>query len=226
MNSFVIFLPITIMLVIILVIGALLTKMKIWRPKRTLSFSGIYFGLGIVALIGVVILSRDSGNIESDKVLREHIVENERINEQVSLRNVDAMNPAYLKYTKTFEPTSQDIEVKRHEDAFFTRIVLTWNNSTENKIVASYYETPLFMNRVNISDVVRPSHIELKGNELFVYDVKTQIKVNSVRPKLEIIDDFQNTAVHDDLSNLIGERILHLNVPRHFNIIDSSGWME
>ena len=216
-------LPMLVMLIFVVVIGLLISKMKFWKPKYTFWFMLVFFMLGIASFIGVTVLSAEN-QIQSKAFLKEQNLKNETINDQLRIRNYDVLEEGYLKFTKTLEATAENIEIIRNEASQELRIVIEWNDSKDNEIVASYYETPLYINRIDISDKVYPPVIELEKNKLLVQDVTPQIKVNSSRMTLDLVNrNFENS---DELSSFIGLRILHLNVPRHFNIIDNSGWTE
>lgn len=215
-------LPMLVMLIFVVVIGLLISKMKFWKPKYTFWFMLVFFMLGIASFIGVTVLSAEN-QIQSKAFLKEQNLKNETINDQLRIRNYDVLEEGYLKFTKTLEATAENIEIIRNEASQELRIVIEWNDSKDNEIVASYYETPLYINRIDISDKVYPPVIELEKNKLLVQGVTPQIRVNSSRMTLDLVNrNFENS---DELSSFIGLRILHLNVPRHFNIIDNSGWI-
>ena len=215
-------LPMLVLLIFVVVIGLLISKMKFWKPRYTFWFMLVFFMLGIASFIGVTVLSAEN-QIQSKAFLKEQNLKNETINDQLRIRNYDVLEEGYLKFTKTLEATAENIEIIRNEASQELRIVIEWNDSKDNEIVASYYETPLYINRIDISDKVYPPVIELEKNKLLVQGVTPQIRVNSSRMTLDLVNrNFENS---DELSSFIGLRILHLNVPRHFNIIDNSGWI-
>ena len=167
----------------------------------------------------------DKTEIQASEVeLQQHLKENNKISQQLKYRNYENLKPEYLKFTKTFEVTAEDIEI--NSGGYGIRIVVAWNDSTSNEIEVSYYETPLYFNRMKISELVKQPTIELIDNQLVIQDHETDIKVKSASSSLRMLDLENNQFGDDRLGDLIGLRILHLNVPRHFNIIDNSGWIE
>ena len=222
--SIISFLPLLILLAILLGAGTLLTKFRIWKPKRTFYFAVIYIGLGVFAFIGLLVM-HDKTEIQASEVeLQQHLKENNKISQQLKYRNYENLKPEYLKFTKTFEVTAEDIEI--NSGGYGIRIVVAWNDSTSNEIEVSYYETPLYFNRMKISELVKQPTIELIDNQLVIQDHETDIKVKSASSSLRMLDLENNQFGDDLLGDLIGLRIFHLNVPKHFNIIDKRGWIE
>ena len=221
--SIVSFLPILILLAILLGAGAVLTKLKIWKPKRTFYFAVTYIGLGIFSFIGLLVMHDKTDTQASEEELQQMIVENDKLSQQLKYRNYGNLKPEYLKFTKTFEATAEDIEINYDNVGYQIRIVVEWNDSTSNEIEMNYYETPLYYNRMNISELVKPPTIELVDNQLVIHEIETTIKVRSASISLMMLGLEGDPFGDDRLGNLIGLRILHLNVPRHFNIIDTRG---
>ena len=211
------------MLAILLGAGAVLTKLKIWKPKRTFYFAVTYIGLGIFSFIGLLVMHDKTDTQASEEELQQMIVENDKLSQQLKYRNYGNLKPEYLKFTKTFEATAEDIEINYDNVGYQIRIVVEWNDSTSNEIEMNYYETPLYYNRMNISELVKPPTIELVDNQLVIHEIETTIKVRSASISLMMLGLEGDPFGDDRLGNLIGLRILHLNVPRHFNIIDTRG---
>ena len=220
-------LPIVLVLVIFLGLGKLLAKFRIWKPKFTFWFAVIYFACGIIAFVGLFILSNQYERVAADDELQAYIEENEKLSQDIKYKNVDNLKPEYLQFTKTFEATDENIEIVRADNSYHLRVVVTWNDSDTNDIEASYYQTPILVNRSNISKLIDPPEIKFEDNNFYIQEVEKEVAANTMYFSIELYDSI--IAYHDTydpFEDLIGLRILHLNVPRHFNIIDSSGWTE
>ena len=224
--SIVSLIPLLILLAILIGVGTVLSKISIWKPKRTFYFAVIYIGLGVIASIGFLLMHDKTETQVSEVELQQQLMEYDKISQQIKFRNYGNLKPEYLKFTQTFEATAEDIEIHYDSGGYRIRTVVAWNDSTSNDIEVSYYETPLYFNRMNISDLIKPPTINLVDNQLVIHEPETDIKVKSASISLMMLDLDGNQFGNDRLGNLIGLRILHLNVPRHFNIIDNSGWTE
>jgi hypothetical protein len=210
---------ITAFIVIVLMgINLLLKRITTWRPKHTLFISFTYFLIGLISIIGIFVMQDKSEKLASEQELQRQIEFNQKLNDEIKLRNYNSLDNSLLKFTKTLEMDTTNLEVVRGDNSYDLRIVIEWNNSKSNEIMASYYETPMYYYGMNISDKVQQPTIQLRDKKLYVGTPLTTIKAQSLRLTMYT---FNNQEASQDF---IGLRILHLNVPRHFNIIDTSGW--
>lgn len=212
------------LIVAVIVAGFFITKIRIWKPKRMFWLATIYFACGLFAFVYLLFLSSNVEKVVSDQVLQQQIVENEQLIADLKNREFDSLKEEHLKFTKTFEATAENIEIMRNEDSYYLPVYISWIDSPENKIVATFYETPLYLNRVNISPYVEVPRIEWNENKLYIIETETKVTAKSLRFSSEILDQSDIHTFGDPLDELIGHRILHLNVPKQFNIIDRDGW--
>lgn len=208
----------------IVLTSLLITKIRIWKPKRSFWFAIVYFGCGIIALVYLQFMSGNVEKVASDEVLQQQIKENEQLEKDLKNRQFESLKEEHLKFSETFEATEENIEVLRSENSYYLPVVISWTDSPENKIVASYYETPLYLNRVYITPFVKAPKIEWNENKLYIVETETKITAKSMRLSLELLNSSKYESYNNSLNELIGKRILHLNVPKQFNIIDNDGW--
>lgn len=210
--------------IVMIFTSLLITKIRIWKPKRTFWFAAIYFSCGIMAFIYLLFVSGNVEKIASDKVLKEQMEETEQLEKDLKNRRFESLKEEHLKFTETFEAKEENIEIIRNENSYYLPVVISWTDSAENKIEASYYETPLYLNRVYISPYVKAPKIEWDDNKLYIVENETKITAKSMRLSMELLNSTQYESYNNSLNELIGKRILHLNVPKQFNIIDNDGW--
>ena len=218
-------------LILLLIIGIamiftnlLVSKVQIWKPKRTFWFAVVYFSCGIIALVYLLFMSGNVEKIASDKVLQQQLEETKQLEKDLKNRQFESLKEEHLKFTKTFEATAENIEVIRKQTAHYLPVVISWTDSADNKIEASYYETPLYLNRVYISPYVTSPKIKWNENKLYIVETETKIMAKSMRLSMELLNSSEYDSYNNPLNELIGKRILHLNVPKQFNIIDKDGW--
>ncbi|MFS0877946.1 glucose-6-phosphate isomerase [Solibacillus isronensis] len=162
--------------------------------------------------------------IASDKVLQQQLEETEQLEKDLKNRQFESLKEEHLKFTKTFEATEENIEVVRNQTGHYLPVFISWTDSAENKIEAAYYETPLYLNKVYISPYVTAPKIEWNENKLYIVETETKIMAKSMRLSMELFNSSEYESYNNPLNELIGKRILHLNVPKQFNIIDKDGW--
>ena len=218
-------------LILLLIIGIVMiftnlltSKVRIWKPKRTFWFAIVYFSCGIIALVYLLFMSGNVEKIASDKVLQQQLEETEQLEKDLKNRQFESLKEEHLKFTKTFEATEENIEVVRNQTGHYLPVFISWTDSAENKIEAAYYETPLYLNKVYISPYVTAPKIEWNENKLYIVETETKIMAKSMRLSMELFNSSEYESYNNPLNELIGKRILHLNVPKQFNIIDKDGW--
>ena len=218
-------------LILLLIIGIVMiftnlltSKVRIWKPKRTFWFAIVYFSCGIIALVYLLFMSGNVEKIASDKVLQQQLEETKQLEKDLKNRQFESLKEEHLKFTKTFEATEENIEVVRNQTGHYLPVFISWTDSAENKIEAAYYETPLYLNKVYISPYVTAPKIEWNENKLYIVETETKIMAKSMRLSMELFNSSEYESYNNPLNELIGKRILHLNVPKQFNIIDKDGW--
>jgi len=207
-----------------IVTNVLVSKVQIWKPKRTLWFTVIYFSCGILALVYLLLVSGNVEKIASDKVLQQQLEETEQLEKDLKNRQFESLKEEHLKFTKTFEATAENIEVIRKQTGHHLPVFISWTDSNDNKIEVSYYETSLYLNRVYISPYVTAPKIWWNENKLYIEETETKFMAKSMRLSMELLSSSEYESYNHPLNELIGKRILHLNVPKQFNIIDKDGW--
>ncbi|MGN7479045.1 glucose-6-phosphate isomerase [Solibacillus silvestris] len=208
----------------IVLTSLVITRIRIWKPKRTFWFAAVYFACGIAAFMYLLFVSGNVEKVESHKVLQQQLEENEQLMADLKVRKFDSLKKEHLKFTETFEAKEETVEIVRNDNSYYLPVVISWNDSPDNKIVASYYETPLYLNRVNIAPFVESPKIEFKENKLYILESETEVTAKSMYLSIDLLNPESFPRSDDRLNDLIARRILHLNVPKHFNIIDNGGW--
>ena len=204
--------------------GFFITRVRIWKPKRTLVFSAVYFGCGLLAFVYLMFMSGDIAKAPSKEFLQEQRVANEQLSSDLKLRKYESLKEEHLKFTKTFEATAENIEILRNENSYYLPVYISWAETNEDEITVSYYETPLYLNGVYITPFVEEPRIEWNENKLYIVEADTEVKMKSVHLTSQLLNVGFPSRFDDPLHDLIGQRILHLNVPKQFNIIAKDGW--
>lgn len=207
--------------VFIILLGVFMSKFRIWKPKRTFYFVLIYALCGLVAFTYLLIASKDMQQAESKDVILQQIAENEAMAERLQKRDFTALKQEQLQFTKTFEPTAEDVKVNRDAVLRHIHTVINWVDTAEDTITASYYETPIYIKRIEMTPYVKQPDITFENNTIFIRDLERRVKTKTINMSLEMIQEEKWT---DQTDGFVGNRILYLNVPKQFNIIDSGGW--
>ena len=207
--------------VFIILLGVFMSKFRIWKPKRTFYFVLIYALCGLVAFTYLLIASKDMQQAESKNVILQQLAENEAMTERLQKRDFTALKQEQLQFTKTFEPTAEDVTVNRDAVLRYIHTVINWVDTAEDTITASYYETAIYIKRIEMTRYVKQPDITFENNTIFIRDLESRVKTKTINMSLEMI---QEEKWNDRTDGFVGNRILYLNVPIQFNIIDSGGW--
>ncbi|MGE7021829.1 hypothetical protein [Solibacillus cecembensis] len=224
MSVLLIFLPILIMGVLIIGVKKLASKVRIWTPKRTSWVMIIYFMLGVISFIGILIMPDKTMKVLSEQQLKVALAEEKKLDELYWADKFDQIPADYFVFANSYEGTAEDIEITLADNSYNTRVAVTWNDSKSNNIVATYYEMPIIYNRIDISKDLEPPTIEFKDNHFYISEVEKKVEFYTIQAKLEMLEPINMGYMqYGEFDRFIGNRILHLNVPKHFNIIDNSG---
>lgn len=221
-------LPILIMLAVFVFISVIAAKSNsLWKPKRARLFILAFAIAGMASYVAVTFLMKDTAQLASEQMLQTEIKNNTSIIEALELRKFDALEKMEVQYSETLHPSEQTLKLLRDDTTYDIPVYIEWNDSAEDEIIATYYETPLYLNRVPISDKVKSPKLVLKDGDLLFHNKVAKVEVKSFRPTSQMLSYLFNIEpyLQEDVSELVGLRVLHLNVPRHFNIIDNDGWM-
>lgn len=222
------FVPILAVIGLVVAARFFVTRMSIWTPKRTWLFVGGYIGLGFLAFISLPFIAGDAQKVLS----REEIAV---LQEQVDEANAHAMNndwslidEAYKKEQFTFTANGSNITVKQDSAPYNTLIYVTWVDRATNDIEATYYELPVISSGVNLTNDIPPTAITFEQDVMTVKDEETELTYYTMKPTLMVVENFIESFHYEDALHdyFIGNRILHLNVPKHMNIIDENGWIQ
>lgn len=223
MSVLLMFLPILIIVIILIGIIKIASRVRIWTPKRTSWVILIYFLLGAISLIGILIMQDKTTKVLSEQQLKVALAEEQRIDELYGADKFDQIPADYFVFENSYEGTAEDIEITLGGNVYNTRVSVTWNDSKSNQIVATYYETPIIFERMDISNKMQPPTIEFKNNHFYITEEEMQLDFTSIQANIEMLEPIDFDQMSYSFNRFIGNRILHLNVPKHFNIIDNSG---
>lgn len=207
---------------VVIVLAILMTKFRIWRPKRTFYFALIYMACGLVAFVYLAFVSQNIDRAESTEFLKQQREENIKLSERLQHRDFSVLKEEHLKFTKTFEATAEDVTISRVQLNYSIQTVINWTDATDHKITVSYYETPFYMKRINISPYSKQPKITFSNNTIFIQNQDTKVSMKMMDMSVQMLENIEIMGtVTDSVDGLIGNRILYLNVPKHFNIIDN-----
>ncbi|MER2190800.1 MAG: hypothetical protein ABS951_07545 [Solibacillus sp.] len=226
------FLPILmlvgILLGLIFISRFLLARMSIWAPKRTWIFAGSYIVLGSIAFISLPFIAGDKQRIMPEQEIADVQQQVDETNNYVANNEWEKIDEAYIKGKFTFYAANSNIEVKADILSSDTYIYVTWADRETNDIQATYYELPKISSGMNVTDELPPTNIVFANDVLTISEQQVELTYYTVRPMLMMVENYIEPFNYEgSLDNYyIGNRILHLNVPKHMHIMDENGWLQ
>lgn len=222
------FIPIVAFIGLIIAARFFLTRMSIWTPKRTWVFIGGYIGLGLLSFISLPFIAGDAQKVLSREEIAELMQQVDEVNAHVANNDWSLIDEAYKKETFTFTADGSNITVKQQSPPDNTFIYVTLADRTTNEIEATYYELPIISSGVNLTDEIPPTAITFEQDVITVKDEEIELMYYTLKPTLMVAENFIKPFHYEDALHhyFIGNRILHLNVPKHMHIIDENGWVQ
>lgn len=224
-----VFLPILIVIGALFLLRFVLSRVTLMTPKRVWLFVGGYIVLGLISLIGISMLADDSTKTLSSDKLQQILDENKKVSEFVKEREWESIDEKYVKSNTTYTLATEDFTIDLADGAVHdTRIFASFNDKTTNEIELTYYEMPLIVNGIDLTEKVPPLAIYFDNDRLSITEGApiAELQYHTFRPVLMGMEVFFEEVSYENRGHLIySPRILHLNVPRHMNMIDNSGWV-
>lgn len=225
------FLPIIMMLIVMVLafngIRFISSRIKIWTPKRIYVFLGIYIAVGFVMMLALPYLPNAKEQVLSEQEIQNKLEEAEHLEQLVQQKRFTEIDPSYLKKELTMTLPTNELTLTANLEYPATRVVVTWRDDpNSNAIFASYYEFPFIFSGIDVTNKIVTPEMVLDGSTLSIVE-KRQVEVtyHRIQPNIITLEKYyenQSNKVKYH-SYLMGQQMLHLNVPKHINIIDNSG---
>lgn len=221
---------ITIAIVVVLIFGGrkLLARFKVWTPKRIFLLLGSYIGLGLISCLGVALLSDNSKAKQlTEAEIQQHMDESVSF-EQSILKGQLPEIPAEYKTEQIYNVTSGELVVELAENTYATRVYLTYRDDPQsNDVIVSYYKFPYILSGLDVTNEITPLKFSYDNSTLKVWEPSSELEYDTIDPQIKFIKFIQEyqdgSGISITYNHLIGNNMLHLNVPKHINIIENSG---
>ena len=220
--------PIFAVLGLVVAARFLLTRISIWTPKCTWIFAGSYIALGVIAFISLPFIAEDEQKVMSEQEIASVKQQVDETNTYVVNNEWENIDEAYKKDEFTIVAHSANIDVKFDTFSTNTNVYVTWADRDTNEIQATYYELPMISSGINVTNDLPATKFDFANDVLTIKEVETELTYYTMKPTLIIVENFIDTFNYEGSlhSYFIGNRILHLNVPKHMHIMDESGWIQ
>lgn len=218
---------ILIVIIVALILGGskLLSRIKVWTPKRIFLLLGSYISLGLISCLGVALMSDNSkSKLLTEAEIQQNLDESASF-EQSILKGQLPEIPSDYKTEQRYNVTSGELVVELAENTYATRIYLTYRDDPQsNDVIVSYYKFPYIFSGLDVTNEISPLKFSYDNSTLKVWEPSSELEYYKIDPQIKIIQEYQNkSGISITYNHLIGNNMLHLNVPKHINIIENSG---
>ena len=216
-----------IIIIFVLIFGGrkLLARFKVWTPKRIFLLLGCYIGLGLISFLGVALMSDNSKAKQlTEAEIQQHLDESASF-EQSILKGQLPEIPSDYKMEQIYNVTSGELIVELAENTYATRVYLTYRDDPQsNDVIVSYYKFPYIVSGLDVTNEITPLKFSYDNSTLKVWEPSSELEYYTIDPRIKMIQEYQNSSgISVTYNHLIGNNMLHLNVPKHINIIENSG---
>lgn len=222
-------LPILIMFILLFIV-IFLSVSKGIKLKKALWWVVVgYILVGIVALIYLVLSTKDAYTLLSKEEM-QHILKEQKKNwslidqDRVDELNKDDYLIDKLSYTL---PTDELFINAISQNYLDVRVVVKWRDDpTTNEIFVEAYRIPYVLEGLDLTDKLPENLFDFSNSELIIYDVpKIDLSFYKLSPTIEMVENFRGWDLgKEEIFNYsVGTTILYLNVPKHVTIIDEDG---
>ena len=216
-----------IIIIVVLIFGGrkLLARFKVWTPKRIFLLLGCYIGLGLISCVGIAFMSDNSKAKQlTEAEIQQHLDESASF-EQSILKGQLPEIPSDYKTEQIYNVTSGELIVELAENTYATRVYLTYRDDPQsNDVIVSYYKFPYILSGLDVTNEITPLKFSYDNSTLKVWEPSSELEYYTIDPQIKFIQEYQDgSGISITYNHLIGNNMLHLNVPKHINIIENSG---
>lgn len=218
---------ITIGIVVALIFGGrkLLARFKVWTPKRIFLLLGSYISLGLISCLGIALMLDDSKfRLLTEAEIQQHLDESASFEQSIEKGQLPDI-PAKYKTEQVYNVESGELVVELAENTYATRVYLTYRDDPQsNDVIVSYYKFPYIFSDLDVTDEITPLKFSYDNSTLKVWEPRSELEYYTINPRIKIIQEYQDkSGISITYNHLLGNNMLHLNVPKHINIIENSG---
>lgn len=217
-------LPIIIMLVLIGLIVFSINRV-VSRRNKYINSKRIYWMLGgyvVVLLVATALFFRIP--IDQDISFEGHIDLNispnlEHITSQYLLD--DAITYIVNEKEFPYEENELNIQVDTSNGRYNSmRILVERKDEADQMIEATVYQTPTFINHLNITEYINPIQVDLTLSALLIDGIWTELSYASFRTGFPFRQFKENRLLWFDEDLIYGQQLLFLRVPKNVEIIE------
>ena len=219
---------------LLVVVFFLLSKLgkktkKFWTPKRIMICITCYIALGLTAFIYISLFSESNIPVLSPSEMKQLEKEMDQIRKYDQEYDSSYLTEDYKKKTWAINFEGDTLPVVINDDNNLSlQIRHRYNDNIEaGKALITYYQFPIIINGINLSDEVPLPSVFVTQNQLFIESLsKQQVNYYRIKATLGILDFNREEERERFNMDYSYSNVLVIDIPRSTDLKDSQGLMQ
>ncbi|KOP69926.1 hypothetical protein AMS59_21740 [Lysinibacillus sp. FJAT-14745] len=222
---FLFFIPLLFIAAIVLLLGKLSKKIKIWTPKRIIIGITSYIVLGLIAFLYISFFSESKIPLLSFSKIKQLEIKLDQIQKYDQEDDSSYLTEEYKKKTwdLKYEGNTLPVVINEGDSGSSINFRVRYNDNIESgKALVTYYQFPVIVEGIDLSDEVPLPNVYVAQNQLFIEALsKQQINYYRINATLGILD--MNREIEHKPYAMFYSNVIVIDIPRSTVLEDSQG---
>lgn len=227
---FLFFMPFLLVAAIFLLLSKLSKKIKIWTPKRIMIGITSYLVLGLTAFLYISFFAESKIQVLSPSEMKQLEKKLEQIQKYDLENDSSYLTEDYKKKTWELKYEGDTLPVIVNGDDSGSNYIIRMrykDNIDSGKAIVTYYQLPVIINGIDLSDKVPLPNVYMAHNELFIESLsEQQVNYNRIKPTLSILDFNREVEQEPYAMDYPYSNVLIIDIPRSTVLEDSQGLVQ
>jgi len=227
---FLFFMPLLLVAAIFLLLSKLSKKIKIWTPKRIMIGITGYLVLGLTAFLYISFFAESKIQVLSPFEMKQLEKKLEQIQKYDLENDSSYLTEDYKKKTWELKYEGDTLPVIVNGDDSGSNYIIRMrykDNIDSGKAIVTYYQLPVILDGIDLSDKVPLPNVYMAHNELFIESLsEQQVNYDRIKPTLSILDFNREVEQEPYAMDYSYSNVLIIDIPRSTVLEDSQGLVQ
>ncbi|WP_374965324.1 hypothetical protein [Lysinibacillus sp. RS5] len=227
---FLFFMPLLLVAAIFLLLSKLSKKIKIWTPKRIMIGITGYLVLGLTAFLYISFFAESKIQVLSPSEMKQLEKKLEQIQKYDLENDSSYLTEDYKKKTWELKYEGDTLPVIVNGDDSGSNYIIRMrykDNIDSGKAIVTYYQLPIILDGIDLSDKVPLPNVYMAHNELFIESIsEQQVNYDRIKPTLSILDFNREVEQEPYAMDYSYSNVLIIDIPRSTVLEDSQGLVQ
>lgn len=227
---FLFFMPLLLVAAIFLLLSKLSKKIKIWTPKRIMIGITSYLVLGLTAFLYISFFAESKIQVLSPSEMKQLEKKLEQIQKYDLENDSSYLTEDYKKKTWELNYEGDTLPVIVNGDDSGSNYIIRMrykDNIDSGKAIVTYYQLPVILDGIDLSDKVPLPNVYMAQNELFIESLsEQQVNYDRIKPTLSILDFNREVEQEPYAMDYSYSNVLIIDIPHSTVLEDSQGLVQ